>query len=337
MIKRLIAKVSGKQNLTISEAQRALEECTIGDASDAQIASLLTALKIKGETIDELTGFATAMKKAATPVQYTSNPTYDCCGTGGDMASTINVSTAAGILAAACGLYITKHSNKSITSQSGSSDVLQELNIKLCSNAEEVVNHLDMTNIAFLHAPSFHQSTKKVALIRKDIGIRTIFNLLGPLTNPAMPTGHLIGVSSPELCSIIVEVLRNLSLSRAMVVCSPMPRLDEISICGHTVVYELNENTISNYEITPEQFNLTRVPIIKIKGSTPQRNAQIITDIFNNKITDARRDIIALNCAAVLWISGTVESLQDGINLAIKTIKSQKAAEKLLEVQKLNT
>lgn len=336
MLKRLIAKVSNKKDLNIDEAKNALELCTSTDTSIAQIAALLTALKMKGETIDELTGFATAMRSAATTIEYNKNPTYDCCGTGGDMASTINISTTAGILAAAAGVYIVKHSNKSITSMSGSSDVLQELKINLCNKPEEAINCLDKTNIAFLHAPSFHQSTSNVAILRKDIGLRTIFNLLGPLTNPATPTGQIIGVSSPELCPVMIEVLRNLKLKRAMVVCSPMPRLDEISISGPTIIYELNNKKITNYEITPEQFGLTRVHISKIKGSTPQNNAQIATEIFNNKITDARKDIIALNCAAVLLISGKVESFQEGLNVSIKTIESKKASDKLLQLQNIN-
>ncbi|MEW5819613.1 MAG: anthranilate phosphoribosyltransferase [Cyanobacteriota bacterium] len=335
MLKRLIAKASNKQNLTVSESYQALNAFTTGEATTAQISALLTALKIKGETVDELTGFACAMKENAIQVNYSKNPIYDCCGTGGDMASTINVSTAAAILASAAGVYIAKHSNKSVTSLSGSSDVLGELDIELCSNADDVVYSLDTTNIAFLHAPSFHVSTKNVSEIRKEIGIRTIFNLLGPLTNPANPDGQLIGVSSPDLCPIIAETLKNLKMKRAMVVCATKPRLDELSISGPTIIYELNNNNIKHAEIIPEDLCLKRAPIDKVKGSDPKSNAKVITDIFEGNIDDSRRDIIVLNTAAILWIANKVESLKEGINVATMTLFSGKAYEKLMVLKNM--
>lgn len=337
MIKRLIAKVVNKQNLTISEAYQALNLLTSGEVTDAQIAALLTALKLKGETTDELTGFACAMKEKAVAVNYRANPIYDCCGTGGDMAATINISTAAAILAAAAGVYIAKHSNRSITSLSGSSDVLQELHVPLCNDDTEVLKQLQTNNIAFLNAPSFHKSTKLVAKIRKEIAIRTIFNLLGPLTNPASPDGQLIGVSAPEICPIVVETLKNLKLQRAMVVCALKPRLDELSLCGTTLVYELNNQTIKSYELEPESLGLKRATIDSIKGSDPKSNALTITKIFQNELKDPKRDIIVLNTAAILWIANKVESLKEGINLATLTLYSGKAYEKLLALQSSET
>lgn len=333
MIKRLIAKVSNKQNLTISEAYQALNMFTSGEATDAQVAALLSALKFKGETVEELTGFACAMKENALSVNYNKHDLFDCCGTGGDMASTINVSTAAALLASATGVHIAKHSNRSITSMSGSSDALKELKIPLCTTPEDAVNQLEDNNIAFLHAPSFHQSTKNVARIRKEIGIRTIFNLLGPLTTPAILSGQLIGVSSPELCEVVTETLKNLKMQKAMVVCASMPRLDEISVCGPTLIYELHDNNIKHYEIHPEEFGIKLATIDKIKGSDPASNAQVIKDIFEMKIDDPRRDIVVLNTAAILWIANKVDSLKEGVNLATMTLLSGKAFEKLLVLQ----
>ncbi len=333
MIKRLIAKASNKQNLTIAEAYQALSYFTGTEATDAQIAALLMALKMKGETVDELTGFACAMREKALPVKYTSHEVFDCCGTGGDLASTINVSTASAIVAAACGVYIAKHSNKSITSMCGSSDVLQELGIPLCVEANHVYNQLDTSNIAFLHAPSFHNSTKRVAGIRKELGTRTIFNLLGPLTNPVMPDGQLLGVSSPELCSIVIEVLKNLKTKRALVVCASRPRLDELSIAGPTMVYELDRDNISSYELNPEDAGIQRASIDKVKGSDPAANAVIINDILESKITDARRDIVLLNAGALLYIAGKAGSIKEGVNIAAVAVKTGKAYEKLLILQ----
>lgn len=334
MFKRLLAKLSSKQHLSENESYNLLKAFASGEATDSQIAALLVALKFNGEAVEELVGLARAMKDNATKIDYIKHPIYDCCGTGGDMASTINVSTAAGILASACDVYVAKHSNKSITSQSGSSDVLQELGITLCTDPVQVTENLDENNIAFIHAPSFHKSTKNIAKIRKEIGIRTVFNLLGPLTNPASPSGQLIGVSSPELCEIICQTLRSFEMKRAMVVCALMPRLDELSICGPSLVYELNDAKITSYELAPEELGLTKAPITEIKGGDPKANAQVIKDIFETRITDARRDIVVLNTAALLWIADKVESLKEGINVATMCLFTGKANEKLLSLQK---
>jgi anthranilate phosphoribosyltransferase len=333
LIKRLIAKVSNKQHLTIAEAYQALNYFTGSEATDAQIAALLVALKMKGETAEELTGFTSAMREKAIPIKYTANPIYDCCGTGGDMASTINVSTAAALLASACGVYIAKHSNRGVTSQSGSTDVLQELKIPVCTTPEQVYNQLDTNNIAFLHAPSFHQSTMAVAQIRKEISIRTIFNILGPLSNPALPDGQLIGVSSPDLCQVVVETLKNLKTKRAIIVCANKPRMDELSICGESLIYELDNEVITSSEVTPESVGLKRATIDQIKGSDPRTNAAIMRGIFENKIVDARRDIVLYNTAAILWIAQKAENLKEGVQIAANSLKTGKAYEKLFILQ----
>lgn len=334
MLKKLIDKVTKGQNLTIDEAREALELITSSDTPDSQIAALLIALRLKGETVDELTGFAAEMRKKASQISYIGTPLYDCCGTGGDMASTINVSTAAAILASAGRVYIAKHSNGSITSKSGSSDVLQELGLPICINEKQVYENLNNYNIAFMHAPSFHQSTKSVARIRQELGTRTIFNILGPLTNPARPTGQLVGVSCPELCPKMAEVLRNLGAKKAMVVCADDPRLDEISISSNTLVYELNEGKITHYELDPfEKFGIEKVNIEAVKGSDPATNAKVIYDIFATNINDARRDLILINTAALLWVADKVECIEEGFNVAEDLLNSGKGFKKILALK----
>lgn len=329
MLKRLTNKVVDGNDLSESEAYQALNAFIDDSARDAQIAALLTALKIKGETVEELTGFAKALRDKAMPIEYQLSPVYDCCGTGGDMASTINVSTAAAILASAGGVTIAKHSNRSITSQSGSSDVLGALGISMTTSKKETIASLDSHNIAFLHAPSFHAATKKVGLIRREIGIRTIFNFLGPLTNPVTLEGQLVGVSEPDKLSVIAETLRNIGIKRAMVVCAPSPKLDEISLSGETLVQELCHTKITAYTITPESLKFSRVPISELAGGTPEENAGVIKGIFSGVIKDSRRDIVVLNAAAVLYVANKVETLNEGVSRALEVIEQGLAEEKL--------
>lgn len=337
MLKKLIDKVTRGQNLTVDEAREALELITSSDTPDSQIAALLIGLKLKGETVDELTGFAIEMRKKASHISYIGTPLYDCCGTGGDMASTINVSTSSAILASAGRVYIAKHSNSSITSKSGSSDVLQELKIPLCIDEKQVYDNLNNNNIAFIHAPSFHQSTKAVARIRKELGTRTIFNLLGPLTNPAKPVGQLIGVSSPELCPKIIEVLKNIGNKKAMVVCADNPRLDEISISGNTIVYELNDGRVTHYELDPvEKFGIEKSDIDSVKGFSPVSNAETIHNIFACRIVDARRNLILVNTAAILWVADKAENIEEGFNIAEDLLDSGKALKKILALKSKN-
>lgn len=334
MVKKLIKKVTDGKNLTFSEAFQIAESFASQETSEAQIAALLVALKMKGETVDELTGFAAAMREKAQKVFYKENKLYDCCGTGGDGASTINVSTASAIIAASLDVYMAKHSNRSITSKAGSSDVLQSLNIPLCSTDKEAIESFNKNKIAFLHAPAFHKSTQKVAGVRKQLGIRTIYNFLGPLTNPALPYGQLIGISNPDFCPTVVETLRNLKINRAMVVCATDPLLDELSICGNTLVYELHKQSIIKYEIDPKSLGLKISRLDNIKGADSQTNAGIIIDIFSNKIKDSRKDILLLNTAAILYLAGKAEDLKEGIILANQSLESELAKNKLRDLQK---
>lgn len=330
MLKKYLQKLGEKQDLTQEEAGELIELMSTGEVPAAQISELLIFLKEKGETVEEITGFAQKMREKAVKIDTAGMENItDSCGTGGDKSNTFNISTACAILAASAGVNIAKHSNFGFTSKSGSSNVIQTLGIKLSQTAEEAQKSLKENNIAFIHAPYFHKCTAHVNAVRKKLGIRTVFNLLGPLTNPAFPTGQVIGVPDKELCPKIARVLKNLGCQRAVVVSAIEPIMDEISICGKTFASQLKDDIIENFEIHPEDFGLKRANIQDIQGDTPEVNAGIIRDIFNGKIADARLDIVLLNTAAVLWAGRKADSIEEGLQVAKAAINSGKAAKKL--------
>ena len=333
MLTRALNKITQNQDLSREEASNLIDHMSTGQADPAQIAAFLTALKNKGETIEEMTGFAMKMRELAVKINTSGIRTIvDSCGTGGDGANTFNISTAAAIVAAACGVTVAKHSNAGITSKCGSSNVIETLGIPLLREPQQVENSLKQHSIAFIHAPYFHKSTFYVNEVRKKLGIRTIFNFLGPLTNPAKPTDQIIGVSDPTMLSRIAQVLHNLGCKRGMVVCGLNPVLDEISICGPTRIYKLENKEIIDFEINPSNFNMKQANIEDISGSTPNINARIIKDIFSGKIKGPKLDILLLNCAAVLWTGEAVSSLEEGIHLAMQAIENKNALNKLIEL-----
>lgn len=330
MLKSALKKITEEKNLTLQEASEIVDILAEGEASSAQMAALLTALKMKGETPDEITGFAVRMRERALKIDIEGIDTIvDSCGTGGDGSNTFNISTASAIVASSSGLNIAKHSNFGFTSKCGSSNVIDALGITLVKTPEEVTASLKKHNIAFIHAPYFHKSTFYVNPVRKDIGIRTIFNFLGPLTNPTRPTGQVLGVSNSALCHKIAETLKNLGCKKALVVNSPDPLLDEISVCGKTLVYRLDKGQIDFFEIYPSDFGMDLSKLEDISGDTPEINAKIIENIFTGNITGAGLDAVILNTAAILWVGNKADSLENGVKLAKELIEKGQALEKL--------
>ncbi len=333
MLKKALNKITENQDLSEKEAIELIYCISSGEANPFQISALLSALKAKGESVEEITGFARGMRELAVRVNSEAEePIVDSCGTGGDGINSFNISTASAIVASAAGLRVAKHTNFSFTSKCGGSNVLQTLNIPLLEDPEAVERALKSNSIAFIHAPFFHKSTFHVNRVRKELGIRTIFNFLGPLTNPVFPTGQVVGVSNPQMLHKIAATLQNLGCKKAMVVSGVNPIMDEISICGRTRIYRLDNNKITSFEITPEDFGYKTSSVQEIAGDSPLVNAKIIKDIFSGNTKGAKLEVLLLNSAAVLWAGGKVSSLQEGAGLAEEIIESGKALKKLSEL-----
>ena len=330
MIKKYLTKIKQGQTLSAREAGELIDLMSTGEVLPAQIADLLVSLNDKEENSEEIFGFAQRMREKALNINtHGLKNIVDSCGTGGDKTNTFNISTASAILVSAAGVNVAKHSNNGFTSKCGSSNVLQSLGIELLTNPRDVEESLKNNNIAFIHAPYFHKCTAHVNTVRKELGIRTVFNLLGPLTNPAFPTGQVIGVPRKELCPKIAEALKNLGCKKALVVNGLNPVMDEISICGKTFVSRLDGGIIDNFEIHPEDFGIKQAKLEDIQGDTPDINAGIIKDIFNGKISGAKPDIVLLNSAALLWVGNAVNSIEEGLKTATDIIQSGKASDKL--------
>lgn len=334
MLRKMIAKVADEKNLSFYEAENIIDIISEGKALPTQVAALLIALKMKGETSEEITAFAKKLREKAEKINtFGIDNVVDSCGTGGDYTNTFNISTTSAILASSSGLHVAKHSNFGFSSQCGSSNVLEVLGIPLQKTPKDVEDSLKKHNIAFIHAPYFHKATASVAQVRKEIGIRTVFNFLGPLTNPTSPTGQVLGVSDSGQSLKMAETLKNLGCKRAMVVSGIEPSIDEISICGETLIYRLNNGEIDSFKIHPNDFDLNTARIEDISGGFPDTNARIIEDIFEGKIQGPKLDAVLLNTSALLWVGNKVESLEEGIKIAEELISSRKALEKLSEIK----
>lgn len=326
LMKESILKLIENKSLTSEEAEIAISKI-FTDATDAQIAAFLTALKLKGETPDEIAGLARGMKKAANMIRPDVKGTLvDTCGTGGDSTGTINVSTGAAIVAAAAGVPIAKHGNYSITSKSGSADVLRELGIRIDMSPQEVKKTIENVGIGFMLAPVFHPSMKRVGQIRRDLGFRTVFNILGPLTNPAGAQAQVMGVFDGSLCETMASVLKILGTKRALVVHGG--GMDEISNIGETQIVELNNGKITKYTVTPEKLGIKQASVNDILGGVPEDNARDIVEILKGN-KGAKRDIIVINAGAALLVGGKADSLSAGIKMAAETIDNGKALKKL--------
>lgn len=326
MIKEAISKIIKNQDLTESEMTEVMNEIMTGAASPGQIGAFITALRIKGETVDEITGAAKVMREKATKIKV-SGKVVDTCGTGGDEAMTFNISTASAFVAAGAGVIVAKHGGRSVSSKSGSADVLTALGVNIEAEVEKVEECLKEIGIGFLFAPMWHGAMKYAAPVRREIGIRTIFNILGPLTNPAGARRQVIGVYDPALTDIIGKVLANLGTEHAFVVRGE-DGLDEITLTDETRVTELKDGTLRTYHIRPEDFGFGRCKPSELKGGEPKLNAEIIMGILKGK-KGPERDVVLLNASAAIVAGGMTESLKEGIAIARGSIDSGKALEKL--------
>jgi anthranilate phosphoribosyltransferase len=333
-----IKRVVDRQDLSTAEAELVLEQIMTGECTDAQIASLLTALRMKGETVGELTGFARVMRRKAARVQPRSIVTsaiggterealIDTCGTGGDVSGSFNVSTATAFVVAGAGVRVAKHGNRSVSSQCGSADVVEALGVRIELEPERIARCIDEVGIGFLHAPLLHDAMKYVAPARRQMGIRTIFNMLGPLTNPARANTQVVGVYAEYLTELLARVLGELGSARALVV-HGSDGLDEITITGESKVTELKDGVLRSYTITPEQAGLRRASLKEIKGGDAQANSEIILGVLNGDL-GPRRDVVLLNAAAALVASSRAADFSDGVVLAAASIDSGKARAKL--------
>ncbi|HMA63227.1 MAG TPA: anthranilate phosphoribosyltransferase [bacterium] len=334
MIQKQINKVIKKQNLSIQEAEEVMNRIMSGECTDAQIGGFLTALATKGETVEEITACARVMRSKATRIEVDGNneAILDTCGTGGTGTDTFNISTTAAVVIAAAGVKVAKHGNRAASSKCGSADVLEELGVNLDVTPEIVAQSIKEINIGFLYAPILHKAMKYAIGPRRELGVRTVFNILGPLTNPAGATAQVMGVFSKKLTEPIAHVLDKLGEARAFVVHGE-DNLDEITITGKTRVSELNHGEVNTYFIKPEDFGLKRAPFSEIVGADARQNAAIIRSILKGK-KSAARDIVVLNAAFGLMAAGKVDNPQAGIKLAQNTIDSGKAQKKLQELIK---
>lgn len=301
-----------------------------GGATNAQIAALLTALRMKGETIAEITGFAKGMRAKANHVTGCEE-SVDIVGTGGDLASSFNISTTSSFVIAAAGMPVAKHGNRSVSSKSGAADVLESLGVKIQTTPEQAKASIEHVGISFLFAQSYHGSMKYVGPARKEMGMRTVFNILGPLTNPASTNYIVLGVYEKALLPVMAHVLIGLGIKNAMIVYGN-DRLDEISISDSTSVAEVRDGVVTEYEIAPEDFGLPRGTKEDIVGGTADENAGITRGILDGSIQGAKRNIVLLNAGCALYITGKAETIADGVALAAQQIDSGKALEKLHEL-----
>ena len=327
MIKEALLKVVKKEDITEAESVAVMEEIMTGAASPAQIASYITALRMKGETAEEITGAARVMREKATTIDAGEGTVIDTCGTGGDDAGTFNISTATAFVVAACGQKVAKHGNRSVSSKSGSADVLRALGVNVEAEVERVEECIREASIGFLFAPMLHGAMKYAAPVRRDLGVRTIFNLLGPLTNPAGAHCQLLGVYDPILTDLLAKVLLNLGTAHAFVVCGE-DGLDEITLTDETKVTELKDDSIKTYHIKPEDYGFERCEPGDLKGGDPEENAAIIMDILRGA-EGPKRDVVIMNAAPALVMGTKARDFVDGIAIARGAIDSGEALKKL--------
>ncbi|MCF8145205.1 MAG: anthranilate phosphoribosyltransferase [Deltaproteobacteria bacterium] len=341
MIKEAIGKVVTGEDLTEAEMAAAMEEMMAGRATEAQIGAFVTALRMKGETVDEITGAARVMRNRAIKVHLNNHAVnidrdeinvedetiLDTCGTGGDGTNTFNVSTATAFVAAGAGVKVAKHGNRAVSSHCGSADVLEKLGVKIDVTSSDVERCLQEVGIGFLYAPLFHGAMKYAAGPRREIGLRTIFNLIGPLANPAGASAQVLGVYEPGLTDTMAHVLKRLGTREAFVVCGE-GTFDEISICGPTRISHLRDEGIRSFDMTPEEYGLKRAAPEAIKGGNPRENASIIREILDGR-KKPTRDMVVLNAAAAFVATGLDRDFKGGIERAKDSIDSGRAREKL--------
>ncbi len=331
LIVEAIKKLASREVLNENDVRDVINQIMRGEATSCQIGGFLMGLRVNGETPEQILGAVKALRDNFTPVEI-KNPKnlIDTCGTGGDGGKTFNISTAVAIVAASGGAKVAKHGNRAVSSKSGSADVLTELNIKTDYTKEESAKIIQEKGMAFLFAPQYNGAMKNVAKERKELGTRTIFNMIGPLSNPAPLTGQLMGIYDASLLESAGKVLKNLGLNRALIVCGD-DGLDEITTTTTTNVCELNEGQLKTYKLNPEDFGISLASPEDIQGGTPKENAQIIKDVLKGK-KGPQRDIVVLNSGAALYAAEIVDSLKEGIEKAAELIDSKKAYEKYEEL-----
>jgi len=326
MIQEAIAKLADGGSLTSEEATTVMTEIMDGQATPAQFGALVTALRVKGETVDEITAFAQVMRSKAQPLDTTAE-VVDTCGTGGDGSGTFNVSTAAAFVVAGAGQPVAKHGNRAASSRCGSADVLTELGVKVDLTADQVEQCIERANIAFMFAPVFHPSMRFAAGPRREIAIRTVFNILGPLTNPARPRYQILGISDPRLLENMARALANLGATHALVV-HGHDGLDELSLSGPTDVCELRDGWTTRYQLAPEDVGLEPAPVAAVRGGDAGENATIMRAILAGE-SGPRRDIVLLNAAAALYAANRTPNIRTGLAMAGDALDSGAAARAL--------
>lgn len=327
MIKEAILKLAKKEDLTYEEAEKVMDEIMSGEATPVQMSAYLTALSLKGETIDEITASASGMRAHCIKLLHDMD-VLEIVGTGGDGSNSFNISTTASMVISAGGIPVAKHGNRAASSKSGAADVLEALGVKITLTPERSAEILKKIGICFLFAQNYHIAMKYVAPIRKELGIRTVFNILGPLSNPAGANMELMGVYDESLVVPLAQVMANLGVTRGMVVFG-QDKLDEISMSAPTTVCEIKDGTFTSYELTPEQFGYKRCQKEELVGGTPEENAEITRKILSGKETGAKRQAVCLNAGAALYIAGKAESIEAGVKRAEELIDSGAALAKL--------
>ncbi|MCL7745915.1 anthranilate phosphoribosyltransferase [Halalkalibacter alkaliphilus] len=333
MLKDILRSCMDGHTMTEAEAEKAMNEIMQGAATPSQIASLLTLMRFRGETVDEMTGFAKAMRAHSLRLETDDIPVVDTCGTGGDDLSTFNISTASAIVLSAMGVPVAKHGNRAVSSKSGSADVLEELSIPTQHNKEEARSALLNSNLCFLFAPLYHQSMKHAVTPRKEIGFRTIFNLLGPITNPAGAKHQLIGVYDHEFAKKLADTLVRLGTTKTLLVTGG-EGLDELSITTESNVIEINGDEQKIYTISPEDVGLKRGSLEDIQVRTPQESALLIKEILRGEANTSAHGIVTFNAAAALYTTNRVNSIQEGVKEVQNAIESGKVYRHYQSLQK---
>jgi anthranilate phosphoribosyltransferase len=333
-MKQLIALVTEGRDLSRAQAEAAMSFIMDGQATPAQMAAFLVALRMKGETVEEILGFAGAMRDRAAAVSHRRRVVVDTCGTGGDGSGIFNVSTCAAFVVAGAGVAVAKHGNRAASSLCGSADVLEALGVEVALPPEGAARCIDEIGIGFLYAPVYHPCMKNVVPVRKEIGLRTVFNLLGPLTNPAGVQGQVVGVFSPVLTEPLARVLGHLGVRHALVV-HGLDGIDEVSLSAPTLISEYLDGYVTTYRVCPEDLGLPRAPRDFLLGGSPEENARILESVLKGE-PGPRRDVVVGNAAAALVAAGLARTLRDAVPLATQAIDSGMAYRKLQELRRLS-
>jgi len=334
MFHEALVKVMGRADLSAAEASAAMHEIVDGGVAPAQVAGLLVGLAMKGERPDEMTGFATAMRERAVEVPVEPGTTTDLCGTGGDRSGTFNISSAAAIVTAACGVRVAKHGNRSVSSRCGSADVFEALGVDLTAGPEALARCLNRAGIAFLFAPAMHPSTRHVVAVRRELGVRTAFNLLGPLTNPAGARRQVVGVGDPAAAGRVADVLRALGTERALVVHGA--GLDELPLDGSGVIHDVTPAGVERRTVDARGLGLATAETAALAGGSPADNAVLVEGVLDGTDRGPRRDVVLLNAAAAFVAAGRVSDLAAGVALAAATIDDGSAAALLARLRAEN-